>query len=128
MIKLVSESGLCDYFAMDIKNDIENYAKIIGYDIYDTSNIQKSVEYFLSGKADYEFRTTLIKQFHKKDNIINIAKWIKGANKYFLQKFKLGDNCIDADNLSPVDDKMVIEFKDILKNYIPIVQTRGYDL
>ena len=128
MIKLVSESGLCDYFAMDIKNDIENYAKIIGYDIYDTSNIQKSVEYFLSGKADYEFRTTLIEQFHKKDNIINIAKWIKGANKYFLQKFKLGDNCIDADNLSPVDDKMVIEFKDILKNYIPIVQTRGYDL
>ena len=86
-----------------------------------------SSAHFLSKKSNYEFRTTLINEFHKRENVIRIAEWIKGANKYFLQRFKLGDNCLDADNLSPVDNQTTLEYLEILRKYIPNTQTRGYD-
>ena len=42
MIKSLTDNGLADYFAMDIKNNKEDYAKIIGFDVYDTKKIQKT--------------------------------------------------------------------------------------
>ena len=125
MVKSLYNSGLCDYFAMDIKNDKENYAKIIGFDTFDTKKIQETIDFFLSLNKDYEFRTTLIKEFHDIENIVNIGKWLKGANKYFLQKFKNSDSCIES-YLSAVEDKIANEYVDILKEYIPHTQLRGY--
>lgn len=127
LIKTLNENGLVDYFAMDIKNDKASYAKIIGFDKYDTKKVEKSVEYFLSGNADYEFRTTLINEYHKENNIAAIGEWIKGANKYFLQKFKDSGSCIKS-HLSAVDEKSVLSFLDILKKNIPNTYLRGYDL
>ena len=74
-------------------------------------------------------RVVLARQIGAKDedNIRKIANWIKGANKYFLQKFKAGDNCLDADGLSPVDNQTTLEFLEILRKDIPNTQTRGYD-
>ena len=127
MIKSLAESGLVDYFAMDIKNDKESYGEIIGIPNYDLSKIEESVEFFLSGKTAYEFRTTLVKEYHDKNNIINISNWIKGADKYFLQKFKDSGNCIKS-HLSAVEDKIALEFLDILKKNIPSTRLRGYDI
>ena len=125
MIKSLAENGLADYFAMDIKNDKESYAKIIGFDSYDTRNVEKSVDFFLRGKVGYEFRTTLIKEYHEKNNIINIGNWIKGANKYFLQKFKNSENCIQS-YLSAVDEKTALNFKQLLTEYVANTHLRGY--
>ena len=127
LVKSLFNDGLVDYFAMDIKNDRDNYAKIIGLDFYDTKKVEQTVDFFLSENVDYEFRTTLIKEFHGKSNILSIANWIKGANKYFLQKFKNSESCIES-YLSPVEDKIALEFRDILLEYIPFVRLRGYDL
>ncbi len=125
LIKSLYQNGLIDYFAMDIKNDRLNYAKIIGFDKFDTKNVEKSVEFLFSIPNAYEFRTTLIKEFHTADNILNIGKWIKGADKYFLQKFKNGENCIES-HLSAVDDNLALSYKNILKEFIPNTQLRGY--
>ncbi len=125
MVKFLHANGLCDYFAMDIKNDKENYAKIIGFDDYDTKKIEETVDFFLNKKVDYEFRTTLIKEFHDMENIVNIGKWLKGANKYFLQKFKDSESCIQS-HLSAVEDKIALNFVEILKEYIPSTHLRGY--
>lgn len=126
IIKLLKESGLVDYFAMDIKNDRVNYAKICGFDKFDTAKVEKSVEYFLSGNADYEFRTTLIAEYHKIENINAIGEWLNGANKYFLQKFKDTGSCIES-GLTAVSTDDVIKFLEALKKYVPNVRTRGYD-
>ena len=126
MVKTLALSGVVDYFAMDIKNDRENYGKVIGIPDYKTEKVEETVAFFLSGKADYEFRTTIIKEFHKKENMIRIGEWIKGANKYFLQKFKKGDNCLSAGDLSEVPENTAKEFAEILKDYIPNVNLRGY--
>ena len=127
MIKALARAGLADYFAMDIKNDRDNYSKIIGIDNYNTVNVEKSVEYFLSGTTRYEFRTTLIGEYHKTENIIKIGEWIKGADKYFLQKYKSGDNCI-SDTLTPVPAETASEYAEILKKYVPATHLRGYDI
>lgn len=125
LIKDLYSSGLVDYFAMDIKNDKENYAKIIGFDKFDTAKVEKSVEFFLSNNADYEFRTTLINEYHKLENVINIGEWIKGANKYFLQKFRAGENCI-AQNLTDVSLDLAQSFVQTLNAYVKKVSLRGY--
>ena len=44
MVKSLYANGLVDYFAMDIKNDRVNYAKICGFDKFDTAKVEKSVE------------------------------------------------------------------------------------
>lgn len=126
MVKLLVKEGLAAYFAVDVKNDKENYANIIGFNTFDTSKVEKTVEFLLSGKVKYEFRTTLIAEYHKADNIKRIAEWIKGADKYFMQKFKSGDNCISQD-LSPVPMETAKEFADIIRPFVKRVDLRGYD-
>ena len=125
MIRTLFENGLCDYFAMDIKNDKDDYAEIIGFDKYDTSSVEKSVEYFLSSPVDYEFRTTLIAEYHKKDNILKIGEWIKGAKKYFLQKYKHTDDCI-SQSLHGVEEKLAADYVSLLKTFVPHTGLRGY--
>ena len=112
---------------MDIKNDRSSYASIVGFDAYDTKNVEKSVDFFLSGRADYEFRTTLIADFHKENNIRAIAEWIKGAKKYFLQKFKDSETCLKS-HLSAVDEETVVSYVSILRASVPTTFLRGYDV
>ncbi|MBP5466953.1 MAG: anaerobic ribonucleoside-triphosphate reductase activating protein [Clostridia bacterium] len=125
MVKLLVKEGLADYFAVDIKNDKENYAEIIGFKAFDTSKVEKTVEFLLSGKTRYEFRTTLIAEYHKAENIKRIAEWIKGADKYFMQKFKSGENCI-SQNLSPVPTETAEKFAETVRPYVKRVDLRGY--
>ena len=127
MIKILVNNGVVDYFAMDIKNDKENYADIIGLNQFPTNNVEKSVDFFLSGVTAYEFRTTLIKEYHTLSNVEKIGQWIKGANKYFLQKFKDSENCIKS-HLSPVENDLALQFKDVLTKYVNFVSLRGYDI
>ncbi len=126
VVKTLFKNGLCDYFAMDIKNNRKDYANVIGFDKFDTAKVEKTVDFFLSGNADYEFRTTLINEHHKLSNIEKISEWICGANKYFLQKFKLSDTCIQKD-LSAVDLKTALVFRDVLRKNIPNTNFRGYE-
>ncbi len=126
MVKTLYENKLVDYFAMDIKNDKENYAEIIGLTKYDTRNVEKTVEYFLSSGCDYEFRTTLINEYHKKDNIERIAEWIKGAKKYALQKFKQVDTCL-SNTLHEVSIENAKSFLEIVKPKVKTALLRGYD-
>ena len=127
MIKTLVDNGVVDYFAMDIKNDLASYGEIIGIKNFNTKKVEESVQYLMSSKIGYEFRTTLIKEYHKLDNIVRIGEWIKGADKYFMQKFKNGENCINQ-NLHEVDEKTAKEYLEVIKNYIPNSKLRGYDL
>ena len=116
---------LLDYVAMDIKNDKKNYAPIIGLNNFDTKAVEKSVEILKRGAVDYEFRTTLIKEFHTEENIIEIVKWIKGAKKYALQKYVYRDTCI-SQPYTEVPLLQAEKFKSVLKPFVENVVLRGY--
>jgi len=86
VLKELLQKNLLDYVAMDIKAPFEKYEKVIGTKI-DTEKIQDSINLLLNSKILFEFRTTLVPHFHSLDDIIVMAKMIKTAPVYILQKF-----------------------------------------
>ena len=84
---LVGE-GLVDYVAMDIKNSKEHYGLTIGLHAYDTETIGESVNILMEGSVPYEFRTTLIREYHTTEDMHSIGRWLKGCSSYFLQTFE----------------------------------------
>ena len=86
MLKELVSDGLIDYVAMDIKAPFEKYKSIVGVDI-STDNLKKSIEIITSSGVDYEFRTTVVKSLLSPDDILKMGEMIKGADKYYLQKF-----------------------------------------
>ena len=79
--------GLVDYAAMDIKNSPERYGETAGVPGLDLGPIRESVSWLLEGHVDYEFRTTVVREFHTADDIQAIGQWLEGSPRYFLQKF-----------------------------------------
>ncbi|ATU05788.1 anaerobic ribonucleoside-triphosphate reductase activating protein [Candidatus Gracilibacteria bacterium HOT-871] len=86
--KLLAEK-MVDYIAMDIKQEIGKFSEVAGVEL-DETNYLKSIDIILNSNINYEFRTTVIKGVHSKENIGNIAKYIKNAKSYFLQNFRPG--------------------------------------
>ena len=77
-----------DYVGMDIKNDFDNYNEITQKKI-NVDKIKESVDLILNKGIDYEFRTTVYPKYVNKDNLVNIAKYLKevGSKKYVLQNY-----------------------------------------
>lgn len=124
MLEYLIENKLIDYVAMDIKNSIENYSLTTNCNI-NTDNIERTIKYIMSCGIDYEFRTTLVNEFHTLEDIKRISKLIKGAKKYYLQKFVDNDNCISSD-LHEINKTIALEFKELLTKNIPNTNLRGY--
>lgn len=125
-LKKLIDKGLVDYVAMDIKNSIDDYFNIIGVSNQNLlENVKKSIELLKQNVIDYEFRTTLVNEFHNEKNIEEIGKLLQGAKKIYLQKFVNREGCI-SQGLSEVEIKKALEFKCILEKYLQNVYLRGY--
>ena len=122
--KLLNDK-LVDYVAMDIKNSKEKYSATAGVEV-DMSQITQSVDLLMHSGISYEFRTTIIEEFHDEDDIRRIGEWIKGAKMYRLQRFIDGETCIYR-GLHPISLDKAKGFVEILKSYIENVDLRGYD-
>ena len=123
-LKKIVEEGLVDYVAMDVKNSRENYGRTIGIEGYDTRNVEKSVGYLLSGAVDYEFRTTVVREFHQRSDFEAIGRWIKGAKRYYLQQFQDSGDLIRP-GLHAYNDNIMRQALDVVKAYVPSAELRG---
>lgn len=123
-LKELIDLKLIDYVAMDIKNSKEKYAITCGLKELDLTNIEKSITLLKSNVVDYEFRTTIVKEYHDTKDIENIGLWLNGADKYFLQSFKNSNEVINK-NLNSHDVVTLNKYKDILSKYIKNVEIRG---
>lgn len=92
-LQAIVDAGLVDYVAMDIKNSKARYAETVGKADFDIAPVEASVKYLLENHVEYEFRTTVVREFHTPQDIVDIVTWIQGAPKYFLQNF------VDSGNL-----------------------------
>ena len=124
VVKSLVEQGLVDYIAMDIKNCPEKYPVTVGLTSYDLSEVIKTKDYLLEGHVDYEFRTTVVKQFHEVADIVKIGEWIKGARHYYLQNFEDHGSCIQ-EGLSEVDLETLELMKRSVEKYVEDVELRG---
>jgi pyruvate formate lyase activating enzyme len=87
-LRALVAAGLIDYVAMDIKNAPARYAETAGLQGGMPPDVPESVDFLLGGSVDYEFRTTIVKEFHTAEDLAAIGKWIRGAKRYFLQSFE----------------------------------------
>jgi pyruvate formate lyase activating enzyme len=89
-LETLLEEKLIDYVAMDIKSPLnsEQMSKITGINYHINKVITKiahSIKLLKKHNIRYEFRTTLIKEIHSKDDILEMAMY--GENEYKLQQF-----------------------------------------
>ncbi len=107
-LRALTEEGLLDYVAMDIKNSRDKYAATAGCEKLLPADIEESIDFLLSGAVPYEFRTTVVKELHTPADIAAIAHRIAGAERYFIQNFLNSGNII-GQNLSPVEEDALAE-------------------
>lgn len=122
--ELINEN-LIDYIAMDIKAPLDKYSTITNSDV-NTEKIQRSIKLILNSNIDYEFRTTILSSQLTINDFEKIAKMLKGAKKYYLQKFN-SKNPIYDETLSNEQTFTDTQFKkviEILKYTIPFVEIR----
>ena len=124
LLDLINE-GLLDYVAMDIKNSLDMYPITCGVCKVNESNILKSIEILKSNKVPYEFRTTLVKEFHNEESIKEMCNLVKGAKVLYLQKFVDRETVIQK-GLHEIEKKDAVSFKEILQPYVDKVILRGY--
>lgn len=118
VLKDIIDKKLVDYLAMDIKAPLKDYTKIVGWQV-PVEKLQQSISLIMDSGVEYEFRTTIVKSFTSKDNLREIAKTIKGAKKYFLQKFlpaRLVDNT--CNNEVSYSDEELRELAQELMSYV----------
>lgn len=88
----ILEQGLADYVAMDIKNCREKYAVTVGVPGFDLAPVEASIRLLKGSGTAFEFRTTVVREFHTADDIRAIGQWAGDspaapASRYFLQNF-----------------------------------------
>lgn len=125
LLEELLDEGLLDYVAMDIKNCPNLYAETCGLKFINVDNIKKSISLIINKAPDYEFRTTLVKEFHERMDYDTFKDLIKGAKRLFLQKFVDRDGCIKK-GLHEVDVVEASKLRDYLSVFIPEVNLRGY--
>lgn len=111
MLKNLIERKLVDYIALDIKP--ENFQK-------------ESAEILRNSDADFEFRTTVVPEIHKKEDFIKLAKIIGGKKiKYYLQNFRPEKTLNpDFEKLKPYSREFLEEIKKSIKNNFEICEIR----
>ena len=76
---------LVDYVAMDVKAPINAYEEIAKVKV-DNEKILKSINILKCANINYEFRTTALPTLNEND-FIEIAQILKGAKKYYIQRY-----------------------------------------
>lgn len=126
LLKRLVEEKLVDYVAMDIKNAPNKYGMTIGIEGYHLENILQSVDFLLSGAVPYEFRTTVVREFHKREDFAAIGRWIKGAEKYYLQGFKDSGDLI-SQGLRGYTKDIMEQALEIVRRNVPGAELRGVE-
>ncbi len=126
ILQKIVDERLVDYIAMDIKNSLAKYALTCGITNFHMENILKSIEILKNGRVEYEFRTTVVKELHTLEDLLDIADLIKGCRRYFLQSY-IDSGHILKSSYSAYSAEELLNFKKALLPIIPAVTLRGVD-
>ena len=124
LLKELIDSHLLDYVAVDIKNDFDKYAETVGLTGINTDSIKQTIEILKSSNIDFEFRTTVMKEFHTITSIENICKAIGNSSKYFIQNFEDSDNVINH-NLHGFSHEELENLQKHFEEDYPLFKVRG---
>lgn len=116
--------GLVDSVAMDIKNRLEKYPLTVGLPQFDTRPVEESVNFLMHGSVPYEFRTTVVREFHQETDFSAIGRWLEGAPVYVLQNFVDSGHLIQS-GLHGVTPEEMERFRAIAAPHFGSAELRG---
>ena len=127
-LESIISQGLVDYVAMDIKNCPQKYPITCGMIFSDAKDFfepfNESIKILLKGKVDYEFRTTVVNEFHNPNDIRLAGETIRGARRWFLQCFKDTGDLI-SDGLSAPSRETLYKMRQIGLEFAGTCEIRG---
>ncbi len=123
--ELVSEN-LLNMIAMDIKADRQRYPYITGVPEIDLDKIDESIRFLISCNVEYEFRTTVVKEYFDEAAAENIGQWLNGSKCLYLQSFT-DSGSVPVRGLHACGRDELEHFAGILSKYIERVELRGVE-
>ena len=127
-LRKVVEEGLADRIAMDVKNAPDRYPETVGLANPDMGAVTASKEYLLAFGGDCEFRTTVVRGLHRREDIAEAARWIAGAREYYLQQYVDSGDILQAEGLEAYTPEQMEQFRIAAARYVPSVQLRGVEI
>lgn len=127
LIQILLNQKLIDYIAMDIKNCPSKYNDTTHVSSINIKELNASVESIISSSINYEFRTTLLKEFHTHKDLLEIGKWLRGARQFYIQKYQYTEHQISPQQYTAFTKQEATTFKNTLLSYIDNVSLRGYE-
>lgn len=126
ILKSLSEKGLLNYVAMDIKSGKSGYAKVAGCANLNFSLVEESINFLVHGNLPFEFRTTVVKELHSAADFEEIGPMVSGCPHYYLQSYKDSGNVLTP-GFSACSKQELSEYAAILTPYAGEVILRGVD-
>ena len=126
MLRRILSEGLADYVAMDIKAGRDNYSAVTGTLRPGLAAVEESAALLMHSGTDHEFRTTVVKELHSDADFRDIARWLRGEKKYFLQAFKDSGDLISGE-CSGCSREEMEHFLSLVLPEVPGAEIRGMD-
>lgn len=125
MLKKLLDQKILDYIAMDLKGSADNYHKVVGVKV-DFPNLQKSVKLIINSGLPHEFRTTVVPGLLVVSDFEKMGEIIKGADAWYLQKFKSDVELVDRDleKKAAFSSEEMLEMETIGRKFVKLCEVR----
>lgn len=123
VLKKIIDLNLVDYIAMDIKSSQNNYSEVSGVKV-DINKIRESISIIKKSKLDFEFRTTVVKNYHNYESLLEICEYVGNDVKYYLQNFENSSRVLNS-TLESFSKDELLEMCAKLNEKFPNVKVRG---
>lgn len=118
MIQHLLQENLLDMVAMDIKHTPEKYAQTIGVPSFDMPPVLKSIALLKQSNLSYEFRTTLVKEYHTLEDMPVLGELLRGNSRYYLQNYKDGPTVLQPGLHGFTPEELEV-YQKLLLPYVP---------
>jgi len=111
--------GMVNFVSVDIKNQLDSkkYQQVTGVPI-DITEIATTIYKLIGSSYDYEFTTTLIPGVHTAVEVEAMAKSVKGAKRFVIQRLEPSNKVA---NIKPFSEEELQTFAGIASEYVPTV-------
>ncbi len=127
-VEQLLKEKLVNYIAMDVKAPLNEigYTAVAGVNMNGSLvDVKEAVKLIIQSGVDHEFRTTIVPGFHSKKDVENISKSLKGARRYFLQKFKPHTRFEELNKHPLQSDEEMEELARIARRHVKNAKWRG---
>jgi pyruvate formate lyase activating enzyme len=125
MLRRLLEEKLVDYVAMDLKAPLERegYRRATGADCVE--KVRESIGILMGDSVPYEFRTTVVPGLLSPEDVVRMAKQVRGAKKYTLQQFKPAKQLVGVlESADPYPPELLQRLAGRIRRYVGEVEVR----